>query len=245
MSVDGHLPLPPSIWEDLRACSTASLRVVLAQRGLQRLCMAGVRPLRPGARLAGTALTLRFVPSREDVSNPAMLSNPTYPQRHAVEIIEAGQVLVVEARGEHGAGILGGILALRMARRGAAGIVSDGVVRDAVEFHALNLPVFAAGAHPAAHPTVHFAVGLNEPVACGGVLVLPGDVIVGDDDGVIVVPRALAADAARDARAQDERARFVREQIAAGAAIADVDSLGTEMPAAFAQAHTGAVGEQP
>ena len=226
-------PLPQSLWDDLRIASTATLSTVLIRRGLRQTQMRGMFPLRPGARLAGEAVTLRFVPAREDLSDPAMLANPEYPQRKAVETISAGQVLVVDARGELGAGILGGILALRMARRGAAGIVTDGAVRDASDLRALEMPVFAAAPHPAQHTALHLAVDLNRPIACGGVLVLPGDVIAGDDDGVVVLPRAVAAEVAREARAQDEMEAFVQRRIDAGSSIVGVYPPNAETRAAF------------
>lgn len=226
-------PLPESLWEDLRVASTATLSTMLIRRGLRQTHMRGVFPLQAGARLAGEALTLRFVPAREDVSDPALLANPEYPQRKAVEQIGPGQVLVVDARGELGAGILGGILARRMARRGAAGIVTDGAVRDAADLRARAMPVFAAAAHPAPHTALHLAADLDRPITCGGVLVLPGDVVVGDDDGVVVLPRAVAAEVGREARAQEELEAFVQRRVDAGSSIVGVYPPNAETRAAF------------
>ncbi len=236
---DTSAPLPADLWEDLRVASTATLSTVLIRHGLLRTHMRGVFPLRPGARLMGEAVTLRLVPAREDQGDPAMLANPAYPQRKVVEHIRPGQVLVVDAHGDTTAGVLGAILALRMARRGAAGIVTDGAVRDAAELRALELPVFAAGAHPAQHTAAHIAADLDVPVGCGGVLVLPGDVIVGDDDGVLVLPRAGAAAVAREAREQEELERYVQRHIAAGAAITGVYPPNAEMRAAFERERRG------
>ena len=215
-------PLPASLWDDLKVASAATLSTVLIRHGLGRTMMQGVFPLRRGSRLAGEAMTLRFVPAREDLGNPAMLADPEYPQRKAVENIPAGKVLVVDARGELRAGILGDILVTRMAARGAAGLVTDGALRDAASIRRMEWPVFAAGAHPAQHTDRHFAVGIDEIIACGGVAVVPGDVIVGDDDGVVVLPRAVAAEIAREARAQDELETFVQRKIAGGASIRGV-----------------------
>jgi len=215
-------PLPATLWEDLKIASAATLSTVLIRRGFGRTMMQGVFPLRSGARIAGEAMTLRFVPAREDLGDPAMLANPEYPQRKAVENIPAGKVLVVDARGDLGAGILGDILVTRMQARGAAGLVTDGCLRDAAGIRAMDWPVFAAGAHPAQHTDRHFAVGIDEIIACGGVAVVPGDVIAGDDDGVVVLPRARAAELAREAREQDELETFVQQKIAGGASIVGV-----------------------
>lgn len=215
-------PLPQSLWDDLAVASTATLSTALARRGLKSVCMNGPMPLRPGMRLAGEAYTLRLLPTREDLGEPSFLANPSYPQRHAVETVGPGQVLVIDARGDARAGILGDILSLRVARRGAAGIVTDGAVRDAVGVATTGLAVFAAGAHPLQHTAIHIAADENLPIQCGGVLVLPGDVIVGDDDGVLVLPRALAAEVAADAAEQERMEQFVYGKIDAGSSIIGV-----------------------
>jgi regulator of RNase E activity RraA len=215
-------PLPDALWEDLALAPTATLHTVLARRGLRSTAMRGVLPLRSGARVAGEATTLRFVPMREDLLDPAMLANPQYPQRKIVENMPAGKVLVVDARGDAGAGILGNILVTRLAARGAKGLLTDGALRDAAAIRAMELPVFAAGVHPAQHIESHYAVGIDEVIGCGGVMVRPGDVIVGDDDGVVVLPRAVAAEVARAAREQEELETFVQGKIAAGSSIVGV-----------------------
>jgi regulator of RNase E activity RraA len=215
-------PLPEQLWRDLQTATTATLSSALARRGLRSVCMIGPRPLRPGTRMAGEAYTLRLLPTREDVGEPTFLANPDYPQRHAVETVGPGQVLVVDARGDLRAGILGDILTLRVARRGAVGLVTDGAVRDVAGVAAVALPVFAAGAHPLQHTAIHVAADEQLPIQCGGVLVLPGDVIVGDDDGVVVLPRALAAEAAADAAEQERLELFVHRKIDGGASIRGV-----------------------
>jgi regulator of RNase E activity RraA len=215
-------PLPESLWQDLAIATTATLSTVLIGRGLRSTMMTGVFPLRPGAKVAGEAMTLRFVPAREDMSDPAMLANPEYPQRKAVENIPAGKVLVVDARGDTRAGILGDILVTRMKARGAKGLITDGALRDAGSIRAMDWAVFAAGAHPAQHTDRHFAAGIDETIGCGGVMVRPGDVVVGDDDGVVVLPRSVAAEVARAAREQDELETFVQQKIAGGSSIVGV-----------------------
>ncbi len=228
-------PLPAALWDDLAGASTATLNTVLVRHGLRSTAMSGVFPLRPGMRLAAEATTLRYVPMREDIRDPAILANPEYPQRKIVENIAAGRVLVVDARGDTGAGILGDILITRMRVRGAKGVVTDGAMRDAAGIRELGWPVFAAAAHPAQHIERHFAVGIDEVIGCGGVMVRPGDVIVGDDDGVVVLPRSLAAQVAREAREQDELERFVQQKIAAGASIVGVYPPNEAIRAEFAQ----------
>ncbi len=209
-------PLPNSLWEDLRIASTATLSTELVRHGLRRTMMRGVFPLEPGSRLAGEAFTLRFGPAREDITSPAMLGHDRSLLIAAVETVPPGQVLVIDARGELNGSVIGDILALRMARRGAAGVVTDGAVRDVAPLRAIGLPVFAAGLHPAPFPAVHVALDMGRPVSCGGVLVLPGDVLAGDDDGVLVLPRAVAATIAREAREHEELERYVQQRIDRG-----------------------------
>ncbi len=219
---DALPPLPAALWEDLAIATTATLNTVLTRSGLRSTAMSGVFPLRPGMRLAAEATTLRYVPMREDIRDPAILANPEYPQRKIVEQIAPDRVLVVDARRDTSAGILGDILITRMRVRGAKGVVTDGAMRDAAGIRKLGWPVFAAAAHPAQHIERHFAVGIDEVIGCGGVMVRPGDVIVGDDDGVVVLPRAVAAEIARAAREQDELESFVQRKIAGGASIVGV-----------------------
>lgn len=219
---NANTPLPDQLWRDLQTATTATLSSALARRGLRSVCMLGPKPLRPGIRCAGEAYTLRMLPTREDVGEPTFLANPDYPQRHAIETVGPGQVLVVDARGDVSAGILGDILTLRIARRGASGLVTDGAVRDASGVAGTGLPVFAAGSHPLQHTAVHVAADEQLPIQCGGVLVLPGDVVVGDDDGVLVIPRSLAAEVAADAAEQERLEQFVYRKIDAGASIRGV-----------------------
>lgn len=222
LKANDTVPLPDSLWRDLGVATTATLSTALGRRGLRSVCMTGVLPLRAGMRVAGEAYTLRMLPTREDVGEPSFLANPSYPQRHAIETVGPGQVLVVDARGDRRAGILGDILTLRVARRGAAGLVTDGAVRDAIGVAAVGLPVFAGGAHPLQHTAIHIAADEQLPIQCGGVLVLPGDVIVGDDDGVLVLPRAVAAEVAADAAEQERLEAFVHGIIDGGSSIVGV-----------------------
>lgn len=214
--------LDPDILERLRRVSTATLSSQLHKRGFRQLVMRGVLPLRPDLRLAGRAFTLRYIPAREDLEHSAEFDNRTNKQRLAVEQVGPGDVLVIDARGDTRAGTLGNILATRIAGRGAAGIVTDGAFRDSPAIRAIELPTYAAGAHPNISFTVHHPIDINVPIACGGVAVLPGDVIVGDAEAVIVIPFAIAEEVARDADAQERREEFILAKVAGGSSIVGV-----------------------
>ena len=187
--------------------------------------IAGVRPTRPGTRLLGYAFTLRYVPLREDVRDAG--PNPN-AQRQAVESVGPEDVLVVDARGERGAGTIGDIMATRVMARGAAGVVTDGGLRDSAAVTALELPVYRQVDHPGALGRIHFPLEVNVPIGCGGALVMPGDVIVGDDDGVVVLPAALAEEVAAEALVQESRETWALERVRAGESLPDVYPLPAE-----------------
>jgi regulator of RNase E activity RraA len=210
-------PLPAEIWSWLAQASTATLTTQLFKRGLRRMHMVGVRPVSRARRLAGEAFTLRYIPAREDLDVVEVFQNPEHPQRRAIELTTPGQVLVIDARGETRAAAAGHILVTRLLKRGAAGLVTDGALRDSPAIAESALPVYAAGGCPAMNLTVHHAVDMNVPIGCGGVPVFPGDVVVGDEEAVVVLPRHLAAEVARDAAEQDQLESFVLDRIEQGA----------------------------
>lgn len=213
------MPLDPSLVDLLRGVSTATLTMQLLKRGIRRVAMEGVRPMVPmSRRLVGEAFTVAYVPLREDLADYAVLARPDYPPRLAIEQAPAGSVLVIDARGEAAVGIVGDILAARLRVRGVAGIVTDGGLRDVEATVPLGLPIYAAG--PAAPASIGglSGVALQGPIGCGRVAVLPGDVVVGDQDGVVVVPKALAPEVARDGAEQERLERFIQIKILAGAA---------------------------
>jgi len=217
--------LPEHTVEQLRQVSTATLTSVLLKLGLRNTFMTDVHPLLPGTRLVGKAYTLRYIPMREDLDADALdgrFDNLTNPQRIAVEHVGAGDVLVMDARGEIRAGTTGNILVTRMKHRGATGLVTDGAFRDAAGIAAVGLPAYCRGTHAATNVTLHHPVDVQLPIACGGVSVYPGDAIVGDGDGVIVIPRHLAEEAARRALEQEQRERFILAKVQAGAGIIGV-----------------------
>lgn len=223
--------LSPAAADALRAVSTATLTVQLRKRGIRDTFMAGLRPTRPDLRLLGHAHTLRYVPLREDVL--AADESDLNAQRRAVESIGPDEVLVIEARGETRAGTIGDILALRALRRGATGIVTDGGLRDTPAVSALDIPTYYRAPHAAVLGLVHYPLETGVPVSCGGVLVMPGDVIVGDAEGVVVIPAALAEEVARDALEQEEREAFALERVGAGESTRGLYPIADERRAEF------------
>ncbi|KAA2267146.1 fumarylacetoacetate hydrolase family protein [Solihabitans fulvus] len=208
----------------LRSVSTATLSSQLRRRGLQHTFLTGLRPARPDLRMVGIAHTLRFLPLREDLF--AERGGGMNAQKRAVEQLGPGEVLVIDARGEQGAGTIGDILAMRALRRGAAGIVTDGCLRDSPSFGHLDLPTYSAGAHAAVLGRRHVPWETGVDVACGGVLVRPGDVLVGDGEGVLLIPPALVDEVARDAEEQERQERFILHRVEAGDAIDGLYPLG-------------------
>ena len=201
----------------LRTVSTATLAAVARKRGLNGLALDGLRSTRPGARMAGYARTVRYLPLREDLS--ARYGSGMNAQRRAIEGIRPGEVLIIEARGEPNAGTIGDILALRAQVRGAAGVVTDGAIRDSAVLAGLDIPVYHAAVHPAVLGRRHVPWETDVAVACAGATVQPGDIIVGDADGVLVLPPALAAEVLAEAREQERQEEFIAARVAAGESI--------------------------
>lgn len=217
----------PRISEETRTLlggvSTATLCTQLRKRGYRsNFFMRDVAPQRPDLRMVGQAFTLRYIPARDDLEPTGDYDNQTNIQRIAVETVGPGDVLVIDARGETSAAVLGNILAARIASRGAAGIVTDGAFRDAPVIRSLEFPTYARGQSANLSNQIHFPSEINVPVACGGVALVPGDVIVGDAEGVVVVPVAIADEVARDAAEQESREAFIFEKVKAGSSIVGV-----------------------
>ena len=208
----------------LRTVGTATLSAQLRKRGLHNMTIDGVRPTRPDLRLVGTARTLRYLPLREDLF--AEFGGGMNAQKRAVEGLGPGDVLVMEARGDNTAGTIGDILALRAHVRGAAGIVTDGGLRDSVAVTALDIPTYHGGEHPSVLGRRHVPWETDTVIACGDTTVRPGDILVGDADGVVVIPPELAADVAADAAEQERQERFVADRVAAGEPIGGLYPMG-------------------
>ncbi|HEY3685586.1 MAG TPA: ribonuclease activity regulator RraA [Streptosporangiaceae bacterium] len=206
------------VLELLGRASTATISTQLFARGLRNVYLAGVRPLNPDrARFAGEAYTLRYIPAREDLDRLEVFQDYDHPQRRAIEAVPPGQVLVMDCRGDAHAASAGHILATRLAVRGAAALVTDGALRDSPEIARLDLPAFSAGVSATTNLARHHAVDAQVPIGCAGVPVYPGDVLVGDAEGVVCVPRELAAEIAGPAAEQERLEEFVLGEIQGGA----------------------------
>lgn len=214
----GISAVPSGLSDELRSqlerVPVAGLSAQLRKRGLNNVTIDGVRPLHPEKKLVGTAKTLRFVPNREDLFQSH--GGGYNAQKRAFDAVGEGEVIVIEARGERGSGTLGDILAIRANALGAAGIVTDGGVRDADAVGAVGIPVYTAGAHPAVLGRKHVPWDVDLTIACGGTTVQPGDIIVGDADGVIVIPPGLVEEIVVAAIEQEEEDAWIALQVAAG-----------------------------
>lgn len=207
-------PLDPTLRARLEKVAVSTLSAQLRRRGYPDTSIDGVAPLVPGRPMVGTARTLRYVAYRPDLFKTH--GGGYNAQKRAVDAIGPGEVLVMEARGEASAGTLGDILALRARVRGAAGIITDGAVRDAGPVAEVGLPVHCAGHHPSVLGRRHVPWDTDVTITCGGTTVQPGDVIVADDDGALVIPPALVEEVLADAEAQEAREVFIAQMVAAG-----------------------------
>lgn len=208
----------PQCLERMRRVSTATLTTQMFKRGFRNIFLQGVRPLAAyGTNLVGPAYTLRNIPAREDLDRVEGFANPEHPQRKAVETTPEGHVLVVDCRGDARVASGGQILATRLMRRGAAGIVSDGGMRDSGPIGRMPMPVYVAGSAAPLNLVHHHATDINVPIACGGVAIYPGDLMVGDADGVVCIPAHLAEEVAADAAEQEIQEEFLLSLIDGGA----------------------------
>lgn len=211
------VPIAPEVLERLRKVPTATLATQLFKLGFRNTYLAGVTPINPHVRMAGEAATVRFVPAREDLANFEAVATSDYPQRKAIDEILPGQVLVFDCRGLASAASAGEILMHRIKVRGAAGCVTDGAMRDYAAIQKMDFPVYSQGMAAPAHVHRHYAVDMNVPVGCAEVLVMPGDIMVGDEEGVVCVPRHVADKVAQTGLDLEELEAFVLEKIKAGA----------------------------
>jgi regulator of RNase E activity RraA len=205
--------------ERLRQVSTATLTMVLLKRGVRTSWLRGVKPLVPmPSRVAGPVFTIRFVPGREDLSHPeSYAKSPSF--RDAIEAAPSGSVVVIDGRGNTMGATLGDILVARLAKKGVLAAITDAPVRDADEIRGIDLPVLCAGvAAPPSIVGLAFA-GYDEMIGCGGVAVCPGDLMVCDNDGAVVIPASLAAEVAEQGVEQERFERFVQRRVADGAGV--------------------------
>lgn len=211
-----YLPLKEQTWQLLELPSTATISTQLAKRGLWNSFITGATPLNPGLRMVGQAYTLRYIPSRPDIDHNLNFDNRSDPQRIAIEGVGPRDVLVIDARGDERAGTMGNILAARMMARGAVGVVTDGCFRDSPVIADMGLPAYSRSSHACTNKTVHHPADVQLPVGCGGVAVYPGDILVGDAEGVVVIPRNMADEVAEAAALQEHKEDFILEQIQSG-----------------------------
>ena len=206
--------------QTLEGVTTATLTTVLLKKGLRNVWIRGARPLaeRLPARRVGRAFTLRFVPAREDLATPASWASPI-STRAAIEAMPAGAIAVVDAMGTTDAGIFGDILCARMHKRGVAALVSDGVIRDLAGVLGTSLSVWCQGASAPASVNGLTFVGWQEAIGCGGVAVMPNDVIVADGDGAVVIPAALLEEVVGTAVEQERLEGWIMREVDAGVAL--------------------------
>jgi regulator of RNase E activity RraA len=212
--------LSPETRDKLKTVSTATLCTALYKRGLRSQFIQDVHPLNPSAGpMVGEAFTLRYIPAREDLNPLSVFQDRSHPQRKAVEECPPGAVFVIDSRKDPRAASAGSILVARLMRRGVAGVVTDGGFRDSPEIAELGIPAYHNRPSAPTNLTVHHALDINVPIGCGDAPVWPGDVVVGDGDGVVVIPAHLADEVAAEAVEMTAFEDFVTEEVLKGRSI--------------------------
>jgi regulator of RNase E activity RraA len=210
--------LPTVLTDELRqqlaSVSTATLTSQLQARRIRSSFLTGLKPLKPGQRLIGRARTLRYVALREDAAK--RYGGPANAQRRAIDAVEPGDVLVIEARGVPDAGTIGDIYAMSAINNGAVGIITDGALRDTPAVAELDVPVYHQSSHASTYGRHHMPYSVDDAVTCAGVFVEPGDVMVGDEEGVMVIPADLVAEVTAAAVDQEQREAFALERVSQG-----------------------------
>lgn len=213
-------PLTPELAQRLRETSTATLATLLYIHGYRNRVVRRAHRLNPErGTMAGVARTLRYVASREDLDTLELWKLDTNPQRRIADEIMPGEVLMIEAREEQSCGTMGGMLVARMQARGAAGLVSDGPFRDQPFIAGLSMPSYSSGANANTNLIAHHPEDLDVTITCGGVQVRPGDVVVGDAESVIVIPRHIAKEVGEAAWVKEREEAFIEQRVRAGAPI--------------------------
>ena len=212
--------LNPETKSRLESVSTATICTALFRVGLSNQFIQDVRPLAlKGRNMVGQAYTLRYIPAREDLNPVSVFQDPAHPQRVGVEECPAGYVMVIDSRKDPRAASAGSILVARMMKRGVVGVVTDGGFRDSPEIAEMDIRCYHNRPSAPTNLTRHQAIELNGPIGCGDVAVFPGDVVVGDDEGVVVIPLHMADDISREAEEMTAFEDFVTERVAAGDAV--------------------------
>ncbi|GGL10791.1 hypothetical protein [Nocardia jinanensis] len=214
-------PIDDSVFELLSRVSTATLSTQLYKRGIRQPFLVGISPVGQGfTGFVGEAFTMRFIPAREDIDpmdDPYRTGNVL--QWEAVEAVGPRQVLVVDSRGDITAASAGDMLITRAMTRGAAGVVTDGAFRDGAAISSLNFPTYSRGITATTRPASFHVADLQVPIGCAGVAVYPGDILVGDRDGVVVVPRSIATEIVQPSIEQEELEQWLHARVRAGAAL--------------------------
>ena len=214
------MSLKVSTRDKLKTVSTATICTALYKRGFRNQMIQDVQPLDPGKpTMVGEAFTLRYMPAREDLNPISVFQDRSHPQRKAVEECPPGAVFVIDSRKDPRAASAGNILVTRLQVRGVAGIVTDGGFRDAAEIAKLDIPSFHSRPSAPTNLTRHQAIDVNVPIGCGDAPVFPGDVIVGDAEGVVVLPAHLADELADEAVEMTAFEDFVTEEVLKGRSI--------------------------
>ncbi|PKO40328.1 MAG: ribonuclease activity regulator RraA [Betaproteobacteria bacterium HGW-Betaproteobacteria-3] len=214
------MALQPDTREKLKTVSTATLCTALFKRGFRNQYIQDVRPLNPGLpNMVGEAFTLRYIPAREDLNPITVFQDRAHPQRKAVEECPPGAVFVIDSRKDARAASAGSILISRLMVRGVAGCVTDGGFRDSPELAKLPFPTYHHRPAAPTNLTIHQALDINVPIGCGDVPVWPGDVVVGDAEGVVVIPAHLADEVAAEAVEMTAFEDFVTEEVLKGRSI--------------------------
>jgi len=227
--------IPTVLTDEIRAqlssVSTATLTHQLQMRGIRSTFLSGLKPTHPELRLIGRARTLRYVALREDVR----LTGPgeRNAQKQVVETVEPGDVVVMEARSVPDAGTIGDIFAMRVHALGGAGVITDGALRDTPAIAAIEMPVYHQSSHAATYGRHHMPYSVDDSITCAGVFVQPGDIVVGDAEGAVVIPHALVAEVAAAAIVQEEVEEFAIERVAAGESTDDLFPLAKERRGEF------------
>ncbi|MBY6121947.1 MULTISPECIES: ribonuclease activity regulator RraA [Mameliella] len=213
-------PMNPDTKAKLEQVSVATLATALYKRGLRHQVIQDVRPLsQKGRNMVGPAFTLRYMPAREDRNQLVEFRNPDHPQRKAIETCPPGHVMVMDSRKSAQAASAGDILITRLMVRGGAGVVTDGGFRDAMNIARLDMPAYHARPSSPTNLTTNEAIDINVPIGCGDAPVFPGDIVVGDDDSVIIIPAHLADEIADEAIEMTAYEDFALEQVQNGQTI--------------------------
>lgn len=237
-SAPSHPPVSAEAIQALRKASTATITTQLFKRGFKNAFLHGPTPHTDvETRMVGEAFTMRCIPSREDLDPLSVFDDYDHPQRAGIESVTEGQILVIDARQQTRSASLGHILATRLEQRGAAGIVTDGTIRDAAGFKELGIPTFRQGTSPVTNLIQHHVVESQVPIGCAEVPVYPGDYLVGDQDGVVCIPRYLVEEVAQDAAEQELLEDFILSKIEEGKPLRNTYPASPELMEEYSKTH--------